>query len=607
MTRDRIRIGGASGFWGDSSIALPQLLEGGCLDYVVFDYLAEITMSIMARARARDPNAGYATDFVALLGSHLKTLADKKIRVISNAGGVNPRACARRLEEAIQQAGLSLKVGVVEGDDVRSQLEAMRAHGVLDMFGAMPLPQELLSANAYLGAFPIAAALDAGADIVITGRCVDSAVTLAACLHEFGWSSTDFDRLASGSLAGHILECGAQATGGLHTDWERTGCWSNIGYPIAEIRAEGSFDISKPPGTGGLVTFGTVAEQLVYEIGDPAAYLLPDVTCDFSLVAIEEIGPDLVRVTNAKGGRAPDSYKVSATFQDGYRVGMYLTIIGIDAARKARQVGESVERRCSELLRARGFAPYDEVSIEVVGAESAYGPHSRAQASREVILKIAAKHRVAAALELLVRELTSSGTSMSPGITTMGGNRPKVSPLVRLFSCLLPKSQVTPSIEVAGSSVSWTAEQPGDAVDPPTASDACMVPSESLGTECTVPLIELAWARSGDKGNDANIGVIARKPEYIPYIRRALTDAAVARYFAHVLPREVKRYELPGIGGFNFLLKDALGGGGIASLRNDPQGKGFAQILLDYPVPIAAALEADLHRPGQAVPAAVQA
>ncbi|MCO6388729.1 acyclic terpene utilization AtuA family protein [Aliihoeflea sp. 40Bstr573] len=591
-----IRIGGATGFWGDTTTSVPQLVKGGGLDYLVFDYLAEITMSIMARARAKDENAGFAADFVSLVAAHLPEIARQRIKVISNAGGVNPRACGKLLERAIGKAGLDLKVAVVTGDDLIARQEEFRRAGTREMFTGEPFPEKLWSFNAYLGAGPIAAALDAGADIVITGRCVDSAVTLGTCIHAFGWGADEFDKLAAGSLAGHILECGAQASGGIHTDWDKTGDWANIGHPIAEIEPDGSFVVTKPAGTGGLVSVGTVSEQLLYEIGDPAAYLLPDVTCDFTRVEIAELGPDRVRVTGARGRRPTDTYKASATFQDGFRVGMYVTIGGIDAVAKAEKTADAVLRRCARLLEDQGVAPYSETSVEILGSESAYAERSRAMGAREVVLKLAAKHAAEAPLNLLVRELTSSGTSMAPGTAGMGGNRPKVSPVVRLFSCLVAKSAVPATVEMEGRA--FDAPAPAGGHDGAyERDDASPEEAPAMDDPVAVPLVALAYGRSGDKGNHANIGVKAREARFLPYIRAALMPDVVAGYFAHFGVGKVRRYELPGIHALNFLLEDVLGGGGIASLRNDPQGKAYAQILLDLPVPVPAALARELERP----------
>ena len=588
-----IRIAGASGFWGDSAIALPQLLREP-LDYVTFDFLAEITMSIMARARAKDPQAGYAMDFVDTIGSHAVRLVDQNVKVIANAGGVNPLACARALEQRLAAVGVELKVGVVVGDDLLDRAAQWRAEGRREMFTGALMPERLLSLNAYLGAEPIAAALAAGADVVVTGRCVDSALTLGACLHEFGWGREDLDCLAGGSLAGHIVECGAQATGGIHTDWEKTGDWANIGYPIVEVSADGSFTLSKPRNTGGLVSIGTAAEQMVYEIGDPAAYVLPDVVCDFTQVSIREAGPHRVHFSGARGRPPTPTYKASATWSDGFRVGAYYMIAGIDAAAKADKVADAVFRRSAVMLREQHLPAFTEISHEAIGSESTYGPASRARGTREVMLKLAAKNPSPRALEILVREFTSAGTSMAPGFTGLGGNRPKVMPVVRLFSLLVPKDEVDVQVLVSetGGPIADACGR-GDGLvtlspPPETAAKEPLAPA----TE-TVPLIRLAWGRSGDKGNVANIGIIARRAEYLPYIRAALTPQAVATVFAHYLEGPVQRFDLPGSHAINFLLHDVLGGGGTASLRNDPQGKAYAQILLEHPIPVPAGLIKD--------------
>jgi Acyclic terpene utilisation family protein AtuA len=294
-----VRIGGASGFWGDSSVGAPQLVSSGEIDYLVFDYLAELTMSILAGARLKKPELGYATDFVTqAMRSVLQECVQKGIRVVSNAGGVNPLACAQALKNLAEELGVSVRIAVVTGDDVMPLLPELRAQepAVSELQSGAPLPENVLTANAYLGALPIKAALDAGAHIVITGRCVDSAVTLGVLMHEFGWTSQDYDALAGGSLAGHILECGCQATGGLHTDWQDVPDWAHIGYPIAQCYADGSFVATKPANTGGLVVPAVIAEQMLYEIGDPAAYLLPDVVCDFTQVQLQDLGANRVNV-----------------------------------------------------------------------------------------------------------------------------------------------------------------------------------------------------------------------------------------------------------------------------------------------------------------------
>jgi hypothetical protein len=584
-----IRIGGASAFWGDSMVAAPQLLAQGEVDYLIFDYLAEITMSIMARIRAKDPAQGYATDFVTVTMKRLlPELARRKVKIVANAGGVNPAACAAAIRTMISDAGLSLKVGVVLGDDLLPQIETLKSR-LEPMEADAEMPARFMSANAYLGAAPIAAALKAGADIVITGRCVDSALCLGPLLHEFGWGLEDFDRLAGGSLAGHIIECGAQASGGLFTDWRDVPDWDNIGYPIAEIAEDGSFVVTKPKGTGGLVSFGTVAEQLVYEIGDPACYKLPDVTCDFTAVTIQDLGGNRVRVSNAKGRPPSDRYKVSATYLDGFRAVAHMTIGGIDAREKAERSAEAILKRTRKIFAMMKLADYRATSIEIIGSEAMYGPQASdgARASREVVMKLAVSHAEKTALEIFAREIAPAGTSFSPGTTGFFGGRPSPQPVVRLYSCFIAKAALPLSLDTDGNAQPFDAPLIAGSAEGAAAGqpDRTALPA---GSRKTAPLVRLAYARSGDKGNDSNIGVIARKPEYLPAIRAALTVEAVSGWFAHLMDGPVERFEWPGINGLNFLLHQALGGGGIASLRNDPQGKAFAQMLLDFPVPVPA-------------------
>ncbi|WP_332824690.1 acyclic terpene utilization AtuA family protein [Ramlibacter sp.] len=587
-----VRIGGASGFWGDSSVGAPQLVQQGNVDFLVFDYLAELTMSILAAARGKSPELGYATDFVQVtMKAILREVAGKGIRVISNAGGVNPQACADALQALAAEQGVALKVAVVTGDDVLPLVPALREQGVRELQSGEPLPERLLTANAYLGALPIRAALDAGAQVVITGRCVDSAVTLGALMHAFGWREDDHDRLAQGSLAGHVIECGCQATGGLHTDWEAVPDWAHIGYPVIECEPDGSFVVGKPPGTGGLVNAAVVAEQVLYEIGDPRRYLLPDVTCDFSEVRLEQLGEHRVRVTGARGLAPGPHYKVSATYMDGWRCTAQLTIVGMDAARKAQRTGEAILQRTRELLAQRRWLPFTRTHIEVLGSELAnYGPHARTQAVREAVLQVAVMHPQKEALELFAREIAPAGTSWSPGTTGAGG-RPSPAPAIRQFAFLVDKTRVAPQVRMgdgeARAIVVPTGQPP---VPPPPAvlPEPAPAPAAAKQAMVEVPLVRLAYARSGDKGNHSNIGVIARRAEWLPLLRAELTEARVKAWLGHLVAGEVRRFDLPGLHAMNFLCTDALDGGGMASLRNDPLGKGMAQILLALPVRVPA-------------------
>ena len=583
--RKTLRIGGAAGFWGDSALATPQLLAVPDLDYLVFDYLAETTMSILQRARMKDPALGYATDFVsAVVKPHLKECLARGIKLVSNAGGLNPEGCRDAILAVARELGLEPKVAVVTGDDLMPQLEALRAEGVRDLQQGAPLPAKVLSANAYLGAQPIAAALAQGADIVVTGRCVDSAVTLGAAAYEFGWDWQDWDRLAQASLAGHIIECGAQATGGLFTDWEEVPDWANIGYPVVEMREDGSFEVTKPAGTGGLISVAAVGEQVLYEIGDPANYVLPDVVCDFRAVKIAVAGAGRVRVSGACGRPPTPGYKVCATWQDGYQVTLHQMIRGIRAVAKAQKTADALIERTRKQMAGRKFVDYTELRVEMLGCESHYGPHARIGQSREVVLRIGVRHPEAKALAFLQKESVSAGTSMGPGTRSHFGGRADIQSVIKLYSFLVDKARV-PVEARCGDSVQKFAVAAEIGVPVPAPELEVVAPAGAPSEDTMeVPLVQLAWARSGDKGNDANIGVIARQARYLPLLRAELTAERVKAHFAHLVEGEVERFDLPGIGAMNFLLHSALGGGGTASLRSDPLGKAYAQILLDMPV-----------------------
>ncbi|MCF6321793.1 MAG: DUF1446 domain-containing protein [Rhizobiaceae bacterium] len=598
MKKQSIRIGGASGYWGDAQSATSQLLGEGNLDFIVYDYLAEITMSIMARARAKNPAMGYAPDFVhSALAPNLNAIADQGVKIISNAGGVNPLACARALEDVIKKAGLSLRVACITGDDLHERAEELARRGIKGMYRGETFPdaKTIASINAYTGAFAIAEALEMGADIVITGRCVDSAVTLGAGIFSHGWKPEDLDLLAAGSLAGHIIECGAQATGGNFTDWHLCAdTMGNIGYPIVEVAANGELAITKPHHSGGMVTTATIGEQIIYEIDDPQNYILPDVTCDFSQVKLIQAGENRVEVTGAIGASAPQKLKTVVTWHDGFRGGQILTFYGFDAAQKAAKYADAAIERSRGILRDRNLNDFLHTSVEVLGAESQYGSQSRIIDAREVCVKIAARHEAEAGISLLLREITAMALAGPPGLCGFAGTRPRPSPVIAMFAFLLEREEISLEIHFEEKTVQFSPViSPVEKLTPTVRPKPPGDPTTE-GDMVAVPLIKLAWGRSGDKGDKANIGIIAREKQYLPYIWQQLDEKAVEQWFEHFLKGNVERYFMPGMNAINFVLDQVLEGGGTASLRNDPQAKGYAQLLLAYEIKIPVEMAATL-------------
>ena len=577
-------LGGAAGAWGDSSFALPQLLDSERCDYIFFEALAEITMAILTRARQRDPALGYATDVISMIGRELPRIAKQGVRIVTNAGGVHPRAAADALRAMAAEAGVALRVAWVEGDSLMDRLHELSGLNLAEMSDGHPLVAAPLSFNAYLGARPIAAALDAGAELIITGRCVDSALALGPLLHEFDWGREDLDALSQGSLAGHLLECGPQSTGGLLTDWQDVASWHDIGYPIAECRSDGSFVLTKAEGTGGLVDVRSAAEQLLYEIGDPGAYLLPDVTCDWRHVQLMQAGVDRVEVKGAIGRPPPATLKACAQVVDGFKITAVLMIGGRDAVAKASRFGSEFTKRAGRLLERDGYPALRDVDVEILGAESTYGPHARTAHGREVVIKISMHHDERSALAAIVRELGSFAMAVT-GLTAGGRGLPKPTPLIRLRSYLVPRDRFAPTIYVDAEPIPYQEPAPLASAARPNEPVRQAEPFP-VDDPVELPLVAIAHARSGDKGADANIGVRARHADFLPLLRHQLTTNAVADWFAHRIRGRVERYELPGIDALNFVLLDALGGGGVSSLRFDPQGKAYAQQLLDMPMQV---------------------
>lgn len=584
-----VRIGAATAFFNDSRMGIAQLLEKTtALDYIIFDFLAESVMGGLGRSLADGQGSGFVADFVdGYIMPHLHTLHDRGVRVVANAGGLDPAACALALRRAATAAGLQPRIGVVAGDNLTAQQSAFITAETADMFDGVSIRDTIARADrvnslvAYTGAFPIAAALSAGAQIVITGRAVDSALALGALIHEFAWGPDDFDLLAAGTLAGHLLECSAQVTGGTFTDWRDVPDWAGIGMPIGECRADGTLVITKPPGTGGLVSVGTVAEQLLYEVSDPQRYCVADVICDFTDVRLHQVGPDRVAVTGARRLGRTDTFKASLTYDTGWRATALIPVIGLESGAKARRVGAEIFARTAAMLRQHQLPPLHKSRCDIIGG-TGEGPTT-------ALCRLVVDHATREGAQWLVREQASAISHMSVGICLGLGTT--VRPVQGIAGFLIPKSDVTLCVTVDGQAVPFTA--------PTDRHDACHAvappPFPPLPTDIaadrTVPLIRLAWARSGDKGNLFNVAVIARTPEYLPYIAAALTADSVGAHYGRVLGRDgpfaVDAYSVPGIWALNFVVRDAMEGGVLASTSIDPVAKSMAQLLLDLPVAVS--------------------
>lgn len=585
---DVIRIGNAQAFWGDRpSAAFDTLRQCPEMDYLTMDYLAEVSMSILAIQQERHPEFGYPRDFVQVV----ERLADYwssggRCRLIANAGGLNPQACARACQQALEAAGCrSLKIAVVSGDNVLNILSSDADSN--DHFRNLDdgrllcsVRQRLVTANAYMGCQGIVSALQTGADIVITGRVADPSMVLAACVYHFGWAKDDWSRLAQGTVAGHLLECGTQVTGGISTDWLSIPLPAEIGFPIVEMSSDGSFVVTKPAGTGGVVNEQTVKEQLVYEIGDPGRYLSPDLQVSFLNLQIQQCGENRVTVTGAEGTAPPKSLKVSATYRDGYRAAGTLTIFGDQSAEKAKRSAAIVLQQ----LKAAGWS-YRDTVVECLGqADSVRLVADSPDGSLllETVLRIAVESESKAAVEAFSQAMMSLVTAGAQGTTGYAEGRPRVHSVFRYWPCLIEADQLTAQIETLTSRdtlaerstlVHWPQPKSVD-------SGSEILSMAQKERPRTGRLIDRAYGRSGDKGTGANVGILVRDMRDYPWLKQWLTVERVQSYFSQFNVTSIQRYEMPGMGGINFLLQGVLQSG----IRNDAQGKALAQALLLIPL-----------------------
>ena len=441
-----IRIANGQGFWGDWLEAPVRLVEQGPIDYLTLDYLAEVTMSILQKQKQKNPELGYARDFPPLVARLAGRLRERNVKTIANAGGVNPLACARE----VRRLAPELKVAVVLGDDISDRIDGLLAlgHPLKNLDTGAPLVTirgRVLSANVYLGAFPLARALATGADVVISGRCADAALAVAPMIHRFGWRETDWDTLAGGIVAGHIIECGAQATGGnCQADWQSIPNLANIGYPIVEAEPDGSAVITKHPGTGGRVSLATVKEQLVYEVGDPRAYMTPDVVADFTSIRLADAGPDRVRITGARGSARPATLKVSLNYAAGWKATGTLVYSWPKAFEKAQVADRIVRERLAQL----GLA-FDAIETEYFGVNACHGPAAPpASDPPEVQLRIGVRGADRKAVDRFTRELIPLVLNGPPGATGFGEGRPVVREIVAYWPALLPREEIVTRVEV---------------------------------------------------------------------------------------------------------------------------------------------------------------
>jgi hypothetical protein len=449
--KERIRIASGQGFWGDLQSAPYDQVTKGPIDYIMMDFLAEVTMSIMQKQKRRNPELGYAKDLVPIVEHILPTCLEKNIRIITNGGGVNPAGCRDAIFKWARKKGIrNLKIGVVVGDDILDQLDILRAEGIAlnNMETGQKLDsvrEKVMSANVYFGAWPIVEALRQDAQVVITGRTTDTGLTLAPMIHEFGWKVDDWDKIAAGTVAGHILECGGQASGGnFSADWRSVLDLAHIGFPIAEAYQNAEIVITKHENTGGLVSMQTVKEQLLYEIGNPSTYITPDCVADFTSIQLEDVGKNRVRMFGVKGKPATDSYKVSMSYLDGYTAVGTLTYAWPDALEKAKAADQILRMRLADL----GLL-FDEVCSEFMGYDSCHGPLSvMPNEINEVVLRIGVRGSDHHSVERFGKELAPLILTGPPGVTGFAGGRPKPSEVIAYWPALIPKSAVKPEVVV---------------------------------------------------------------------------------------------------------------------------------------------------------------
>ena len=583
--KKKIRIGNAGGYWGDDLSALKRQLSGGPLDYITMDFLAEITMSILQRQQQKNPELGYAGDFLDQIRECLPLIVKKKVTVISSAGGINPVGLGKKIIEIAREQGIKIKVGVVHGDDIMDDIDSLLAKG--EKFTNMDSGEKFLkvrdkvtSANVYLGAEPVVKALQEGCQIIVTGRVTDTGITLAPMIFEFGWKSDDWNKIAAGIVAGHIIECGTQSSGGNITDWTDVKTYDNIGYPIVEIEKSGEFTVTKHKNTGGLVSEKTVKEQLVYEMGDPSNYITTDGVARFDSIELKDQGKNRVRITGIKGEPLTELFKISMSYNDGWKASGGILISGPDTYQKARVAAAAFWKRLG--------LKFEQTRTDMIGSGSIWPKSLESPETNEIILQFGVRDPNKSKITEFGKLLSSLILSGPSGMAVISG-RPRPSQVVAYWPALMKRDNATCQVltlDTAGKrnsfSILFTSETKSSKSPARLAKKA--KGKKAAGKLKTGILQDLCYARSGDKGDTCNVGVLARSPRIYDWLTGYLTAAKVKAFFKGITLGKVVRFELDNLEGLNFLLGESLGGGGTRSLMVDPQGKTLAQALLQMPI-----------------------
>ncbi len=594
--KNKIKIANAGGFWGDDLNALKRQLEYGDLDYISIDYLAEITMSILQKQKSRNSKLGYVTDFIDQIDDVAELLKEKSVKLLVNAGGINPLQCGREVINILNKKNIKLKVAIVEGDNITDELDNMYPNSAdfrnLETGADFEnIKDKIQSANIYLGVLPLLKALENDADIIIAGRVTDTSITMAPMIYEFGWKLNDWDKLAAGLVAGHVIECGAQSTGGNYTDWHKIENWENFAYPIVEVFPDGTFYSTKHENTGGLVNIDTMREQILYEMGDPAFYISPDVVVDFSTIQLEEVEKNRVKVFGIKGAPSTKTFKVSMAYEDGYKAVSSIIISGGNAIEKAKVF--------ENLFWKRLNIDFVKSNTEFVGFNSCHQNLVQQNTSNEVLLRFSVYDYDKAKISEFGKSVAPVILSGPQGVAVTSG-RPRPQTVMTYWPALIPKDIISSNVKILDNSGNITESFEIGSL---TGFEQDIDFKKSKKQESTtlnsniefdfakekthkLKFVDMCIARSGDKGDTANIGLIARNNTVYQFIKEYISADFIKNMFSDFCKGKVIRFELDNLLALNFLLEESLDGGGTKSLMIDAQGKTYAAALLNQTIDV---------------------